>query len=225
MNMFEEKNEKGELGGKPIPRPFRMDVWGKMPDLMEILEMRENEEAYLFFFMVFVSAHVGESKFDQTILHQSYNKSTAINFPRHFEESWLLFNLEDKWAALMQEVKREFEKQCHSYDIQLGTTDGEVRNGDGVGLDVRSRVKSHLKDAWTSTKGVSAEGKLRLEWLGERVAKNRVEFGGSFVEHMRSKRGNMKPVETIEVTGGGGGGVQGWNYAFGEADFEDYGEV
>jgi len=43
--MFDNKYKQNQLGGKEIPATWKFDEWGRMPDLMEFLEMRKKVEA------------------------------------------------------------------------------------------------------------------------------------------------------------------------------------
>jgi hypothetical protein len=183
----------------------RLDRYGRMPDLTEMLRMRSNQEAYKIYFMVFGPHVYGKDTYRKDVFAPFMSVELSRKVFTESDEAWGLLILEDNWEMwwdmaaqdyknYMKEQNLEVEGSSSEEDSSLDSS-GDPRSEEQDVMSVNGTIERRriarkvvLTQLYSSKKtlGLSQLGFDRLEVLEDKVHQDREADGKVFYDYMRN---------------------------------------
>jgi len=154
---------------------------GTLPELRDLMKLRENPETMITFCDNFLSCVVGKVEWKRKVM-----KNLVQEIATNSDEGFALLVLENIWDEWSKIDAKEYFFAKHK------TNQGVKRKQPGGG-----RWTSHSKGA-TRFGGWNAEGVKRFNELCAFVAKDREINGGFDVDYLNTMK--MQSMETVKTT-------------------------
>jgi hypothetical protein len=150
---------QGDKSGKAVIHlgrdEYKLDKYGRMPELECFLKKREDEESFEFFFRVFGPAICGTS-FGVDMFSEGRQYKDTLSIFTESDEAYGLFILDDNWDVWHEQAKDDFKKDCDAMNLVVrGITscdDGEEQS-DGKSVENSSCSLSDEHSVWCDVIG------------------------------------------------------------------------
>ena len=190
---------------KFMGRKTQLDRYGEMPSLKDMLQMRKNQQAYRFYWMVFAPLVYGQDNFRKDVFAPFMSVERARKVYTESDEAWGMLVLEDNWDVWWNKAAQEYDEYMTEINdvyvqrhldqpsIVLNgrafTEESETLTWTNYRNSGGTSKRVNLPQLYSSKKtmGLSQYGYDRLEVLEEMVHEDRMEDGKVFYEHIKCK--------------------------------------